>query len=82
MGRKRNGRNRRGTKMRLIDRANVMVRVIRICWVFVGDVGVRGRGERYRRFDVGADGDERRDGEHGDGDFAIIVEFVLEWEEN
>ena len=81
MGDKRNGCNRRGTKVRLIHRANVMVRVKCFCWVFVGDDCVRGRGERYRGFDVGARGDERGDGEHGDGGFAIIEFFVLEREE-
>lgn len=59
-----------------------MVRVECFCWVFVGDDRVRGRGERYRGFDVGARGDERRDGEHGDGGVAIIEFFFLEREEN
>ena len=59
-----------------------MVRVECFCGVFVGDDCVRGRGERYRGFDVGARGDERRDGEHGDGGFAIVEFFVLEREEN
>jgi len=83
LGDQRNRGDRGGAKVWFVDRADFVVGFVRVRWIFVGRVGVRGGRAGRGGIRGGAGRDERRDGEHGDGDFAklVFVFFFFEWRE-
>ena len=72
VGGQRHGGDCCRAKVRVIDGTNVVVRIVGVCRVLMGRDRVRGKRERRSRRGVGARRDERRDGEHGDGNVAIL----------